>query len=89
MVETIIFCSLIETIRPEELEIAWVVFREEEETRMQEWLAIHSYAGKYGELPPLNLLAARKRFAIVGLGELDKNRIASSVSEELKSLVDP
>jgi hypothetical protein len=89
MVNTMVFCNLVESIRPEELEIAWVVFQEKEEAETQEWATIRFYAQKYGEPPPLNLFVGRKKFAIVGLAEVERSKVISPVSNELKSLVDP
>jgi len=89
MVDTLVYCSLVETIRSEELEIAWVPFGSESEALAQEWAGIRFYTERYGEPPPLNLSVGRKRFAIAGLAEIGKSKVVSPVKEELRSLIDP
>jgi hypothetical protein len=71
--KTIIFCRINEIVSLEEYEIKWIKSAVGEEV-LNEWKAIHSYATKFKEPPPLNLGLRRKMFGIWDLGEWNKSR---------------
>lgn len=85
--DSFIFFSLHELVKDEELEVAWSVFKTIEECNHQEWLALKNYAEKFKELPPLNLVVGREKFAVIGIAKVGKVRVAGELDKKLKMLI--
>jgi hypothetical protein len=74
--KTIIFCGVNEIISLEDYEVKWTECASGKEI-LDEWKAIHSYAMKFKEPPPLNLGLRREMFALWDLGVWDKSKWTS------------
>jgi hypothetical protein len=71
--KTIIFCGVNEIVSLKDYEIKWAKSDVGKEIH-DEWKAIHSYAVKFKEPPPLNLGLRREMFGLWGLGIWGKSK---------------
>jgi len=79
MARLYIFFSLKEVIKIDKMEITWIELGNHNEAEMQEWLALNYYGKKFGELPPLNLQALRRKYAVVCLAEVEKSKLVGEL----------
>jgi len=87
IIKTLIFTSLINTIKLNDLEVAWIICENEKEARAQEAVALKYYSDRYGEPPPFNLQIKREFLLILGLGILRKSILPPKINEKLKELI--
>lgn len=85
--KTIIFCKVFEIISLNEYEISWNQLDTPETAKGQEWTAMASYAEKYKEPPPLNLLLRREMFMVWGIFKWGKSRWAYEPDEFVRSVI--
>lgn len=83
--KTIILSKFFELVKNSEYEITWELTKHEQG---QEWAAMVSYAQKYKELPPLNLLVGREAYAIFGIAKFGKARFAYDPDDFVKAALD-
>jgi predicted GIY-YIG superfamily endonuclease len=84
--KTIIFCKISEIMKLNEYDIAWEELKPHKSAIGQEWAAFKSYAERYKEPPPLNLSIRRGFFAVLGLAEIGKSRLAYPPDEFVRYL---
>jgi len=80
-----IFSNNYSIIDPKDIEITTVVFDKLNEARTQEWNALKYYGNRFKELPPLNLIVGRKRFALV---RIESSKVGTDINDKLKILID-
>jgi len=83
-----IFTNNYDFIDPKDIEITTIVFDRLHEARTQEWNALKYYGNRFKELPPLNLIVGRKRFAVVGISKVGSSKVGTEINDKLKILID-
>ena len=71
----------------DEYGVSWEQLETLEIAEGQEWTAIESYAVRYREAPPLNLMLRRHMFTKIGLWIIGRSRIGYEPDEFVKSII--
>jgi hypothetical protein len=84
---SLIYTGLISKIKLEEIFLWYKEINAPRDAEDQEKMALHEYVRHYGEAPPLNLQIGRKYFAILGIGELGKSKLAPKLDPEIRDAI--